>query len=74
MDWRGRTQEREVKLHLFPTGRRDVSKITMDWRGRATEREVNLHIFGVTRNPSHGLAWSNAGTRGKVASFSNRSA
>ena len=73
MDWRGRTQEREVKLHLFPTVRRDVSKITMDWRGRATEREVKLHIFGVTRSPSHGLA-SNAGTQGKVASFSNRSA
>ena len=34
--YRGRTQEREVKLHLFPTVWRDASKITMDWRGRAT--------------------------------------
>ena len=44
--WRGRTHEREVKLHLFPTVRHDVSRITMGWRGRATEREVKLHILG----------------------------
>ena len=42
--------------------------ITMDWRGRAREREVKLHLVGATRNPYHGLAWSNAQTRGKVAS------
>ena len=41
----------------------------MDWRGRTLEREVKLHIFGATRNPSHGLAWSNAGTGGKVTHF-----
>ena len=53
MDWRGRAREREVKLH--------------DWRGGTREREVRLQLFGVTRNPYHGLAWSNARTRGKVA-------
>ena len=41
--------------------------LTMDWRGRVRERELNLHLVGATRNPSHGLAWSNARTRGKVA-------
>ena len=44
MDWRGRTHERGVKLHLFPTMWRDASIFIMDWRGRATEREVKLHI------------------------------
>ena len=29
-DWYGRIQEREVKLHLFPTVRRHVSKIIID--------------------------------------------
>ena len=58
-------------MHLFPTVWRDAaSRITMGWRGRATEREVKLHILAGTSNPSQGLAWSNAGTRGKVASFS----
>ena len=42
MDWRGRTLECEVKLHLFPTVRRNESKITMDWRGRTRGREVQL--------------------------------
>ena len=43
--------------------------LTMDWRGRAREREVKLQLFGDTGNPYHGLAWSNARTRGKVATF-----
>ena len=43
--------------------------LTKDWRGRAHEREVKLHLVGVTRNPYHGLAWSSARTRGKVAIF-----
>ena len=41
----------------------------MDWRGRAREREVKLQQVGMTRNPYHGLAWSNARTRCKVATF-----
>ena len=48
--------------------------LTMDWRGRARERAVKLHLVGATSNPYQGLAWSNARTRGKVASFSNFSA
>ena len=71
-DSRGQTHEREVKLHLFRTVWHDVSKITMDWRGRATDREVKLHILADTSNLSQGLAWSNARTQGKVASFSDR--
>ena len=31
MDWRGRTREREVKLQLFPTFRRDAQPLT--WIG-----------------------------------------
>ena len=43
--------------------------LTMDWRGRAREREVKLQLVHGARTPYHGLAWSNARTRGKVASF-----
>ena len=44
----------------------------MVWRGRTREREEKLQLFqlfGVTRNPYHGLAWSSARTRGKVATL-----
>ena len=54
MDWRGRTREREVKLHIFA----NIATLTMDWRGRATEREVKLQLFGAPRNPLRGLVWS----------------
>ena len=41
----------------------------MDWHGRTREREVKLQLLYVPRNPYHGLAWSNARTRGKVVTF-----
>ena len=62
MDWRGRTREREVKLHLFSNFATARAALTMDWRGRARERQVKLQLLYVPCNPSHGLAWSNART------------
>ena len=45
----------------------------MDWRGRTREREVKLHLFSncsaSRATLPMGLAWSNARTRGKVATF-----
>ena len=50
-------QKREVKLHIFPTVRRDASIFTMDWRrGRGTEREVKLHILS-NRSAPRFLQW-----------------
>ena len=46
MDWRGRTQEREVKWHIFSHMSAPRATLTRDWRGRATEREVKLQLFG----------------------------
>ena len=51
-DTSGRTQEREVKLHIFSNFSVSRATLTRVWRGQATEREVKLHIFGATRNPS----------------------
>ena len=72
MDWRGRTLEREIKLYIFlffSNMSAPRTTLPMDWRGRTLECVVKSQLVGVTRNPSHGLAWSNVGTRGKVTYF-----
>ena len=46
MDWRGQTQEREVKLHFFSNMSAPRATLPMDWRGRKLEREVTLQLFG----------------------------
>ena len=73
-DWRGRTHEREVKLLLLLRIEAKFATLHRDWRGRTHEREVKLLLLlmcikGEICNPSQGLAWSNARTLGKVATF-----
>ena len=65
MDWRGRTCEREVKLHLFPSFRRVAQPLP--WTGvvERANAKVRLQLFGVPRSPYHGF-WRGPATEREV--------